>query len=201
MLNYRTIRFVLSESVYTCSIIDRSTLPDDVDALKDMVCEYASKVAALIERVEQLEERYFKLARLHFGQSSEKLSTVREENTSPSDPLSENLLDESLITTDPAIDTITDIVVDTATDMRQDPANENDTDLTKAEPQNDSKKPRSGENHAGRNRLPSHLTRQIVEHDIPAHQKVCTHCGALLSFIGCEEREQLEALIEKYVVL
>jgi transposase len=201
MLNYKTIRFVLSESVYTCSIIDRSTLPDDVNALKDMVCEYASKVAALIERVEQLEERYFKLARLHFGQSSEKLSTVREENTSPSDPLSENLLDESLITTDPAIDTITDIVVDTATDMRQDPANENDTDLTKEEPQNDSKKPRSGENHAGRNRLPSHLTRQIVEHDIPAHQKVCTHCGALLSFIGCEEREQLEALIEKYVVL
>lgn len=56
-------------------------------------------------------------------------------------------------------------------------------------------------NHAGRNQPASHLTRHTVEHDILAHQKVCNDCGSLLSFIGFEEREQLEAAIEKYIVL
>ena len=56
-------------------------------------------------------------------------------------------------------------------------------------------------NHKGRNALPSHLKRQIVEHDFPANQKFCSKCGAFLSLIGFEEHEQLESMIERYIVL
>ena len=90
-------------------VVDRSTLPSDIDVLKDMVCEYAAviegqtviikdqmvAISSLTERVNQLDERYLKLARLHFGQSSEKLSTVREKTLPPSDPLAESPSNES----------------------------------------------------------------------------------------------------------
>ena len=188
----------MSKSAPTYSFIDRSTLPTDVEALKDRLCEYADvierhvgEIAALTERVNQQDERYLKLARLHFGQSSEKLSTVRENNPHPSDPLAENVPNESSTATDAVNENVPN-EPPTVTGA----ANEN-----VIKPKKELNKTRSGENHAGRNQPASHLTRHTVEHDIPAHQKVCNDCGSLLSFIGFEEREQLEAAIEKYIVL
>jgi transposase len=152
---------------------NRSTLPNDVEALKDIIEQQASLISALTARVNQLEERYDKLARLHFGQSSEKVSTL---NIAPEVP----------------------------PDLTDSPSDEPKTDETAALRAADLTKNQnneSRENHQGRNRLAPHLTRQTIEHDLAAHQKVCRTCGSFLSFIGCEEREQLESAIEKYIVL
>jgi len=174
--------------------VDRSALPNDVDALKDLVCDYARiierqaktiadqakiiadqtvAITALTARVNQLEERYDKLARLHFGQKSEKQSTLNTTSELPSDPLADVTSDE------------------------QKTVNVADTKGNAVE----KKEKKSRENHNGRNRLAPHLTRQTIEHDLAANEKICKTCGSFLSFIGCEEREQLESAIEKYIVL
>lgn len=44
----------------------------------------------------------------------------------------------------------------------------------------------------GRQELPEHLERRVVEHDLAADQKCCPGCGHQRSRIGCEESEQLE---------
>lgn len=44
----------------------------------------------------------------------------------------------------------------------------------------------------GRNKLPDHLPRETVEHDLPEAQKSCPGCGQLRQRIGCETSEQLE---------
>ena len=154
------------------STFDRSTLPDDGEALKDLVC-------SLMERISRLEEKYLTLARLHFGQSSEKRSAIEANPQTPVDPLvQDDSAKEEKTSHDPSAQTPTDASV---TKQRKEKG--------------------SRVNHKGRNGFPSHLTRQIIEHDIPSDQKVCNTCGFFLSLIGYEEREQLEAAIEQYSVL
>jgi transposase len=48
--------------------------------------------------------------------------------------------------------------------------------------------------------LPPHLARQTIIHDLKPRDKTCGECGGFLSLIGTETREQLEALIQKYIV-
>ena len=197
--------------------VDRSTLPNDVDILKDRVCDYArvierqtrtigdqtktiksqSKIIAdqavainaLTARVNQLEERYDKLARLHFGQKSEKQSTLKSTPETSATFMSVLLAQSNA----------PDRQGETENKANTPDTNTPDTETTEA-----TKKQKTGSsqpNHNGRNPFASHLTRQTIEHDLAANQKVCATCGALLSFIGCEEREQLESAIEKYIVL
>jgi transposase len=49
--------------------------------------------------------------------------------------------------------------------------------------------PRRG---GGRGRLPEHLPREVVEHDIDENKKSCPCCGETRQRIGCETSEQLE---------
>ena len=44
----------------------------------------------------------------------------------------------------------------------------------------------------GRNKLPAHLPRETIEHDLPEAQQCCPECGAQRQRIGCETSEQLE---------
>jgi transposase len=44
----------------------------------------------------------------------------------------------------------------------------------------------------GRNRLPDHLPREIVDHDLADADKTCPCCGETRQRIGCETSEQLE---------
>lgn len=44
----------------------------------------------------------------------------------------------------------------------------------------------------GRNALPDHLPREVVEHDLSDEERCCPGCGALRQRIGCETSEQLE---------
>ena len=65
-------------------------------------------------------------------------------------------------------------------------------------PVNPVKKHRS--HHPGRHTLPDHLERQTIVHDLKPSDKTCGECGGFLSLIGTETREQLEAIIQKYIV-
>lgn len=153
------------------SIFDRSTLPNDVEALKDLVCD-------LMERLNRLEERYLTLARLHFGQSSEKLSTIEANFHISFDPLTNTVTEEKECSSKKSPEQAT---MDTSSTQQR--------------------KTGSRVNHKGRNGFPLRLTRTTIEHDVPAHQKICKACGSFLSLIGYEEREQLESSIEQYSVL
>jgi transposase len=128
-----------------------------------------------MERMNRLEERYLTLARLHFGQSSEKLSTIEANSHISFDPLT-----------------------NTVTEEKECSSKEQTTTDTSSTQQ---RKTGSRVNHKGRNGFPSRLTRHTIEHDVPAHQKICNECGSFLSLIGYEEREQLETSIEQYSVL
>lgn len=44
----------------------------------------------------------------------------------------------------------------------------------------------------GRSRLPDHLPRETVEHDLSEEHKCCPECGEMRQRIGCETSEQLE---------
>lgn len=131
-----------------------------------------------MERMNRLEERYLTLARLHFGQSSEKLSTIEANSHISFDPLTNTVTEEKECSSKETPKQAT-----------------TDTSSTKQ------RKTGSRVNHKGRNGFPSRLTRHTIEHDVPAHQKICNECGSFLSLIGYEEREQLETSIEQYSVL
>lgn len=44
----------------------------------------------------------------------------------------------------------------------------------------------------GRGRLPDHLPREVVDHDLAEVEKLCPCCGEMRQRIGCETSEQLE---------
>lgn len=149
-----------------------------------MVCDFAviierqnQTIATLMERLTRLEEKYLKLARLHFGQSSEKFSTIKADLQNLSDPLANDA---------PAGET---------------PPSKEESSSLEINLKKKTRKTGPRFNHKGRNVFPPHLTRHTVEHDIPAHQKICSNCSSFLSLIGFEEREQLETSIEQYSVL
>lgn len=52
----------------------------------------------------------------------------------------------------------------------------------------------------GRKRLPPHLQRRIVEHDLPQDEKHCS-CGAELQYIGTQSSEELEYVPAKLEVV
>ena len=53
----------------------------------------------------------------------------------------------------------------------------------------------------GRQELPEHLEREVVEHDLAAAEKQCPGCGQERTRIGCEESEQLDYEPAKLFVL
>jgi len=53
----------------------------------------------------------------------------------------------------------------------------------------------------GRQRLPEHLERIEIEHDLDDHQKACPACGQTRQRIGCEVSEQLEYFPASFKVL
>ena len=76
-------------------------------------------------------------------------------------------------------------------------ASSNNAGSNAVAPSNQVKKSRS---HPGRNPLPNHLERQTITHDLKPSDKTCGECGGFLSLMGSETREQLEAIIQKYII-
>ena len=54
--------------------------------------------------------------------------------------------------------------------------------------------------HPGRNELPAHLPREIVEIPVPAEERTCPECGAEKQTIGHETSEQLDVVPAKLFV-
>lgn len=54
--------------------------------------------------------------------------------------------------------------------------------------------------HPGRNELPAHLPREIVEIPVPAAERVCAECGSEKQTIGHETSEQLDVVPAKLFV-
>jgi transposase len=52
----------------------------------------------------------------------------------------------------------------------------------------------------GTDRLPEDLPVEIVEHDVPAPQRVCPCCGEEMHAIGCEAREELKIIPARAVI-
>ncbi len=63
------------------------------------------------------------------------------------------------------------------------------------------KAPLSRRHNHGRQKLPAHLPRIPVEHDLSEEEKTCPCCGNERQRIGSEQREQLEHLPCNFVVL
>lgn len=59
------------------------------------------------------------------------------------------------------------------------------------------KRRRSG----GRNKLPAHLPRQRIEHDLAEHERACTACGCQRQHIGCDTSEELEYIPASFQVI
>jgi transposase len=82
----------------------------------------------------------------------------------------------------------------------------NEAEAGAAQPHEDAEKPASisvaahNRRARGRRPLPDNLPREIVEHDIPEEQKVCS-CGASLSRIGEETSEKLKIIPPKLIVV
>jgi transposase len=55
-------------------------------------------------------------------------------------------------------------------------------------------------NHPGRNDLPAHLPREVVEIPVPSAERVCPDCGAEKQTIGHETSEQLDVVPAKLFV-
>jgi transposase len=174
-------------------LIDLEKLPDDVGALKHIIVSQAAHISTLETRLTRLEQSYAKIARLHFGQSSEKMSTLKTPPEESDAPLSEEI-------TSADAESANEGPTHNQCSIKN--ANDNNALASKnGDVKKEQKTPKSRANHKGRNPLAGHLTRHEVKHDLKGDEKICTSCGSFLSFIGIEEREQLEAAIERYMVL
>ena len=155
-------------------------LPDDVDALKSLLAEQATKLDQFVVQIEQLtteNQRYkvqvltlteqlnLALAR-RYAASSEKLS-----------PDQISLFDEAELDNE-----VLDIVVDASTD---------DDEITVAAHQRKKR---------GRKPLPDHLPRIDVVHELAEDDRRCEHDGKLLAEIGEVISEQLDIIPAKIQV-
>ena len=159
-------------------------LPNDVDALKSLLAEQATKLDQFVARNEQLtseNQRYkfqvlslteqlnLALAR-RYAASSEKLS-----------PDQVGLFDEAEFDSEADLDAATDAS-----------AEADDDEITVAAHKRKKR---------GRKPLPDHLPRIDVIHEIPESERHCDHDGQLLTEIGEVISEQLDIIPAKIQVI
>ena len=130
---------------------DRKKLPEDPEALKDIIedlaCHFSQKIEQLLSKIDHLEHQVATLKQKRFSRRSEKLSVNKTLSS----------LEESL----------------------------------KQEP---------GRKHPGRHRLPEHLGRVVVEHDLADSEKVCPLCQGHMVKIQDITTEQLDVIPAKLQV-
>ena len=154
---------------------DRSTLPDDPEALKDIIEtlytefeDYKEKtnllMAQMLAKIEALEHEIAVLKKGRFGRRSEK----RKEKPSAPPPSSSSAS----------------------------PANGTSSPTDK----NTSSSEAKNQNHPGRHALPVHLERVRVENDLPDEEKICPECQGVMTQIKEIITEQLDVLMESLFV-
>lgn len=155
-----------------------SPLPEDSALLKEIVLQQAATIAAQRQELEQLQHYLARLVRDRFGPRSEKV-----------DPRQLALFEANGTETRDAEtnDTDANATGATANEPEDDPVEETVT----------FRRRRGG----GRRKLPDHLPRERVEHDLTEKEKLCPCCGTLRDRIGSETSEQLEYIPASLKVL
>src|SRR6478735_1260090 len=148
--------------------VDPATLPDDAALLKSLVAQLFAELQSRDGRISDLEHRMSLLLRKLYGSKSEKL-----------DPRQTSLFD--LLT---AAAEGPSAVAD---DAPLAAADDNSADETPAATSSTPQRPGHG-----RRRLPDHLQRREVEHDLTEPEKEALGGAANLVVIGREVTEQLE---------
>jgi transposase len=142
---------------------DPANLTDDPALLKQIIGEQNKLNADLTARVEKLTAQLQELRRMHFGPRSERL--VPEQMLMP-------FANQPFIAQPPP----------SGTPPRAGGSSSDGSDGAKEK----------GRNGHGRQKLPEHLKRVDVVHDVPEEEKRCTSCKKALVKIGEETSEQLE---------
>jgi transposase len=161
-------------------------LPDDPALLKRMILDRE----ALIERIrneaaEQLEAQRLRLEAEKRAEIKAAVEAVLRRHYGPKterfDPLQLLLFGRQVEATAEQLGTVAEFD-------------------TEAEPIGRRKKPAKRHDH-GRNKLPEHLPRIPIEHDLSDDEKKCPCCGEVRCRIGEEVSEQLEIIPAKFQVL
>ncbi len=150
--------------------IDRSSLTDEVEPLKDTIVSLGERFSKLWGEYDQLNQRVDRLEKETADLRAENIFLKAE--TLALKPENLALKEELAILKKKIFGKKSE----KAPKKSSGNANEN----------------RPNKNHPGRNSLPSHLIRERVVHDIDPSEKVCGKCQGLLSPIGEEISEQLE---------
>ena len=142
--------------------MDAASLPNDVNTLKALV---AQSTATIAEHVATIQELTGKLSKLeHYVEQ-----LVRARYGPRSEPFDPHQL----------------VLFDATAPVKE----ANETARPDERPVAVKEHTRRG---GGRQELPEHLPREVVEHDLADDQKRCPGCGHERARIGCEESEQLE---------
>lgn len=150
--------------------IDKNTLPDDIEALKQLLIEERLKYQTLDEKrkileadYQSLEEKFKTLQRKFFGKSSEKLT--------PEDELQGRLFDEA-----------------------EDGVSSEDENTKKNEEPGVTQVSAHARKKTGRKQLPVDLPREEVIHDLTEDEKKCSCCGEKRKQIGADVTEELDII-------
>jgi len=142
---------------------DATNLPDDPALLKQIIAEQSALLDQQRTQIEKMKHEMEQLKRMHFGPRSERL-------------VSEQMLMPFAGQTFPAQ------LPPPGTPLRSGGRDPQHFDAAKAV---------ENDGH-GRQKLPDHLKRVPVVHDVPEDRKRCTRCKKKLVRIGEETSEQLE---------
>lgn len=196
--------------------LTRDQLPNDAESLKDLVVEisshYAQTVKYLLETIDELRGTIAKL--------NERVSILEKENAELKRE-NANLREENaalkveieiLKSENASFKAEVEILKSENAVLRRfqygqrserkkkdqsEEANENNQSTQKGS----SKNQKTRGYHPGRHPFSAYLPRQEVIHDLYPQEKICKDCGGFLSLIGSEDKEQLEAVIDKYIVM
>jgi transposase len=141
---------------------DLTRLPDDPGVLKHIIAQLSETVTEQSGRIEKLRQEIDQLKRMHFG------------------PRSERVVPEQMV-----------MAFATQSFPAQLPPPTPPRSHSRDPQHFDAAKAVEGNGH-GRQKLPDHLKRVAVVHDVPEGKKRCTSCKKPLVKIGEETSEQLE---------
>jgi len=153
--------------------ISADTLPDDINALKQLILSQQDEVEKYQQQISSLQEQLRLYIHKRFGQSSEQ---------APANQL--GLFNEGEVIIEENIEIET--------------SHSSGLEALNTEEENEEKRLRK---RGGRKPLPDYLPRIEVIHDLPEVEKVCQHDGHTLERIGEESSEQLDVVPAKIQVI
>ena len=152
--------------------IDLHNLPDNPEVLRQMVIDLATQLDANERRLERVQNILEQLLKWRFGQKREKID--------------ERQLFLFAVQLEASGADVQDVIAELEQD--QESKLDDDHDPPAAGTADQPAKPRGH----GRKRLPRHLTRERIEHELSEAERACPHCAKTMERIGEEVSERLE---------